>query len=185
MSTVHENNDFLTPTNPRSAPDLVADRQTHSQNHSTRFQCKKCPKSFSRNHNLRLHMHTHEGARPFKCAGCEKSFARKNDRNRHEKIHSDKKEFACGGTLNGKQWGCERAFTRKDGLMRHFSSAAGQACTKGRDDEVAAEEQQSMAEQASALQQMWSGYTSFDTTLGFEGDTDAIGEIDRHSSFAQ
>ncbi|KAJ9144905.1 Zinc finger protein [Pleurostoma richardsiae] len=55
------------------------------------FTCTICPKTFTRNDNLKGHMRSHFGERPYACSICEKAFARLNDRQRHEKIHSRKK----------------------------------------------------------------------------------------------
>ncbi|KAK1968728.1 hypothetical protein LY78DRAFT_604089 [Colletotrichum sublineola] len=55
---------------------------------AARFRCKMCPKTFTRNINLKGHERSHFGERPFACPNCGKAFARLNDCRRHERIHA-------------------------------------------------------------------------------------------------
>ncbi|EFQ35377.1 uncharacterized protein GLRG_10521 [Colletotrichum graminicola M1.001] len=57
---------------------------------AARFRCKMCPKTFTRNINLKGHERSHFGERPYACPNCGKAFARLNDCRRHERIHARK-----------------------------------------------------------------------------------------------
>ncbi|TQN64264.1 C2H2 finger domain transcription factor crzA, partial [Colletotrichum shisoi] len=52
-----------------------------------KFRCNMCPKTFTRNINLKGHERSHFGERPYACSSCGKAFARLNDCRRHERIH--------------------------------------------------------------------------------------------------
>ncbi|KAF2848794.1 hypothetical protein T440DRAFT_490948 [Plenodomus tracheiphilus IPT5] len=92
----------------------------------TSFDCNQCGAKFTRKHNLKIHMRTHNAPnkKSFICSQCGKPFARLGDRTRHETItHSDAASFACGGLLKtGTPWGCNREFARRDDLKRHWKS---------------------------------------------------------------
>ncbi|KAF2116189.1 hypothetical protein BDV96DRAFT_645526 [Lophiotrema nucula] len=96
------------------------------------FDCTQCDAKFTRKHNLKIHMRTHDAPneKSFVCSICGKTFARQGDRTRHEStLHSGPKEFTCGGQLqNGAKWGCGRVFNRADVLNRHYRSEKGRAC---------------------------------------------------------
>jgi hypothetical protein len=97
----------------------------------SRFQCAKCPKNFTRNHNLQAHLRTHDGEKPYTCTECGLSFARENDRKRHEALHGGEKTFVCKGPLAaGGEWGCGQKFLRADKLSAHHKSATGSRCIR-------------------------------------------------------
>jgi hypothetical protein len=50
-----------------------------------KFECRICPKTFSRRYGLESHMKTHSDIRPFSCLNCTKTFKRPNDMRRHAK----------------------------------------------------------------------------------------------------
>ncbi|KAL3422888.1 C2H2 type zinc finger domain protein [Phlyctema vagabunda] len=52
-----------------------------------RFQCPRCPKSFSRIENLTRHQANHDDVGKFVCTICRKRFTRSDLLNRHRKIH--------------------------------------------------------------------------------------------------
>ncbi|KAK1989121.1 hypothetical protein LZ30DRAFT_744577 [Colletotrichum cereale] len=54
---------------------------------AARFRCPMCPKTFTRNINLKGHERSHFGERPYACPSCGKAFARVNDCKRHERTH--------------------------------------------------------------------------------------------------
>jgi hypothetical protein len=94
------------------------------------IRCPICAKGFTRNHNLRNHLRTHNGEKPFACTTCSESFTRKSDRDRHERTHGEK-TYQCHGTLeNGESWGCGQGFTRLDKLTNHFYSKRGRQCLR-------------------------------------------------------
>lgn len=52
--------------------------------------CEICSAEFTRAHNLKAHMNSHENNRPYACTSCEKTFVRNYDRQRHmKKMHSE------------------------------------------------------------------------------------------------
>lgn len=112
--------------------DLDDDELPETPPEKQSFVCEQCSTSFTRKHNLKIHMRTHiaPNEKNFPCATCGKAFARQGDRTRHEsRSHSTPKSFVCGGTLeNGKQWGCGKSFNRGDMLTRHHKSEKGRAC---------------------------------------------------------
>jgi hypothetical protein len=55
------------------------------------FQCKLCPKRYTRASTLNTHqLREHGKERPFTCRTCKKGFVRKYECDRHESIHANK-----------------------------------------------------------------------------------------------
>ena len=122
--------DLADPGRPTSITDGI-NASKRTQKHPATFQCRLCPKRFTRAYNLRSHLRTHTDERPFVCSVCSKAFARQHDRKRHEGLHSGEKKFVCRGQLkDSSTWGCGRRFARADALGRHFRSEAGRVCIK-------------------------------------------------------
>jgi uncharacterized Zn-finger protein len=48
-----------------------------------KYHCDVCPKSFTRNHDLKRHYRKHLGVKPFVCTSCSKSFTRSDEYKRH------------------------------------------------------------------------------------------------------
>ena len=51
------------------------------------FNCRFCPKTFSKPANLRQHEIIHTGEKPYKCDICGKAFNRKGNMIAHKVIH--------------------------------------------------------------------------------------------------
>jgi hypothetical protein len=84
-----------------------------NQKHPSTFQCRLCPKKFTRKYNLTAHLRMHANEKPFVCNECGLSFARSNDSKRHQILHSGEKTFVCKGPLAaGGEWGCGLRFPR-------------------------------------------------------------------------
>lgn len=110
-------------------PPLKAQPPSTAKNPAT-HQCPICEKKYTRQHNLKAHLRTHEGTKPFPCSVCGDTFTRKSDCDRHERGHGDKK-FVCFGELNdGSTWGCNSSFGRADKLADHIRSKTGQNCIR-------------------------------------------------------
>lgn len=52
-----------------------------------RYICSACSKAFTRPSSLRMHSHSHTGAKPFKCpqTGCSKAFSIRSNMKRHKR----------------------------------------------------------------------------------------------------
>lgn len=78
-----------------------------------KFACKLCNKSFSRNHNLTMHMYRHKVSTTEKCKICSKSFKGAIHLAKHmDYIHNDSSQvYPCDS--------CDKQFKSKAGLRRH------------------------------------------------------------------
>ncbi|KAK3364218.1 hypothetical protein B0T25DRAFT_598097 [Lasiosphaeria hispida] len=96
---------------------------------SADFACTLCPKTYTRNENLKIHMRKHQREKPYSCSVCGLRFARDYDRKRHEGLHSEEKRYICSGKLeDGRVWRCGKNFTRQDKLTEHYRAKAGRNC---------------------------------------------------------
>ena len=72
-------------------PQAFAWKFPHVKKPPSLFQCKLCPKQFTRANSLDTHkLREHAKERPFKCITCGKGFVRKYDCDRHASIHTSK-----------------------------------------------------------------------------------------------
>ncbi|KAJ3211356.1 hypothetical protein HDU67_004590 [Dinochytrium kinnereticum] len=75
--------------------------------------CPHCPKTFTREHNLRSHLSVHSPKQPHRCEQCEASFVRRHDLKRHVRAkHSSVRPFRCHV--------CGTGFSRADSLRKHL-----------------------------------------------------------------
>jgi len=120
-----DDNDFPDPPKEKAS-------STNTTKAPSNFSCHLCNKKFTRNHNLKVHLRTHDGIKPYACTICGERFTRKPDCDRHERACGDKpKPYVCGGPLaDGGKWGCQVGFARPDKLADHLRSGAGQKCLK-------------------------------------------------------
>lgn len=92
-----------------SPPSTGRDQKKH--------ECHVCKTVFTRQHNLKSHMLTHENSKPFQCDKCDMRFRRLHDLKRHSKLHTGEKPHVCPK--------CDRKFARGDALARHSKGAGG------------------------------------------------------------
>lgn len=72
-------------------PEALSWKFPHVNKPPTVFQCKLCPKQYTRTNTLNTHlMREHAKERPFTCKTCGKGFVRKYECDRHESIHKIK-----------------------------------------------------------------------------------------------
>ncbi|KAL1920302.1 uncharacterized protein VTP21DRAFT_1448 [Calcarisporiella thermophila] len=105
---------MLTQFTMQPTPRRTRNNNSSSQRRNEPVQCPlpNCGKTFTRYHNLRAHLRTHEPTRPFACSTCPRAFTRKHDLQRHMRVHTGDKPYACPC--------CSKAFARTDAMMRHF-----------------------------------------------------------------
>ena len=70
------------------------------------YKCESCGKSFSKEGNLKRHIHTvHEVDKDFKCGSCGKSFSVTSNLKKHiHTVHEGNKDYkceSCGKTYTG------------------------------------------------------------------------------------
>ncbi|XP_026491375.2 gastrula zinc finger protein XlCGF8.2DB-like [Vanessa tameamea] len=80
---------------------------SHTSN-KKHFLCDMCKLYFKKKHQLRSHMHVHNGIKPFRCLLCEKDFVTLYDKKKHMKNH---KTYECDQ--------CNMKFNRWSALITH------------------------------------------------------------------
>ncbi|XP_077545566.1 uncharacterized protein LOC144158527 isoform X1 [Haemaphysalis longicornis] len=88
----------------------------HMRVHEQKFQCKLCPRKFSKEERLSSHvMQSHTSKRQFGCKDCSSSFSCRAGLREHMRVHS--KPYKC--TI------CSQMFSRKSLMLVHLSRHTG------------------------------------------------------------
>ncbi|XP_074867478.1 zinc finger and BTB domain-containing protein 46 isoform X1 [Carettochelys insculpta] len=97
-----------------SRPVLIGLTGPMSQDQFARFQCSKCPASFTLKSNMDRHEKTiHFNHKKMQCPDCLKLFRDKTDLNRHlMSVHSDERTFVC--------LFCSKGFGTQKNLTTHM-----------------------------------------------------------------
>ncbi|MCJ1393645.1 hypothetical protein MMC18_006520 [Xylographa bjoerkii] len=125
-----------------AAPDKENQR-TPQQNQEGALQqkaqhkCPHCSKVFSRHHNLKTHLLTHNDETPYVCQTCDSGFRRLLDLKRHAKLHTRERPCIC--------WICKRVFARPDALERHTMGSGGCAGRQSTTDTLESSEGELMS----------------------------------------
>ncbi|KAK8091823.1 hypothetical protein PG997_002184 [Apiospora hydei] len=82
-----------------------------------KLRCPYCTNSFTRRHNLKSHLLTHEQERPYLCRTCQLRFRSLYGLESHSKLHTVEKPHACPK--------CNLKFSRADALEHHSQIAHG------------------------------------------------------------
>ena len=88
----------------------------HRRRRSGPSHCNICNKSLESSYKLKLHMHTHTGARPFVCQTCGKGFTTGPNLKAHHRVHTGEKPFSCNR--------CDRRFTHPSDRIIHMVTEA-------------------------------------------------------------
>ncbi|PBP27802.1 C2H2 type zinc finger domain protein [Diplocarpon rosae] len=97
MDEVESTANLKRPPKPKPKPKLVGGSGSESgsanrNGSGSRFECAKCPKTFSRIENLTRHQANHDDIGKFPCVVCKKRFTRSDLLNRHRRIHGPQPE---------------------------------------------------------------------------------------------
>ncbi|CAL4085537.1 unnamed protein product [Meganyctiphanes norvegica] len=85
---------------------------------SKSFACTQCPKVFSQNFKLEVHMRTHTGERPFACTQCGKKFTLQFNLETHIRIHTGERPYQCPE--------CKKKFSQQSHLKTHMRIHTGE-----------------------------------------------------------
>ena len=119
-------------------------RNVHDETRA-KHQCDFCPKAFTQQSLLHIHLRSHTGEKPFMCNICGKAYSSSSSLNRHYETH---------GTRQACQL-CYKTFSTKSALRIHvkkYHSTVGKTyrcrkCNKAFHDKHAAKAHQSKCKQ--------------------------------------
>ncbi|CEG79318.1 Putative Potential zinc finger protein [Rhizopus microsporus] len=69
---------------PKQVAKLVEKKPVDMSNR--RYKCTRCPRAFTRKHDLERHIRVHTGDKPYHCPCCKKCFARSDALKRHIQV---------------------------------------------------------------------------------------------------
>ncbi len=89
---------------------------------STKIQCPKCPKTFTKQRNLKRHSSFHTGLFRFLCNVCQKGFNEKATYTHHMRKHNDKL-LSCRS--------CSKSFQSSFAFQQHLKTHRGNLVSHG------------------------------------------------------
>lgn len=97
--------------------DSLPDNGESASASSKKHKCPYCDTEFTRHHNLKSHLLTHNQERPYLCQTCNIRFRRLADLKRHGQLHTGENMHVCPK--------CDRKFARGDALALHSKGPGG------------------------------------------------------------
>lgn len=109
--------------------DLTKHRVTIPAGGRKSCSCELCPKTFSLNSSLKVHVRVHIGEKPYSCHLCPMRFSENGNLTKHLRVHTGEKRFSCEQ--------CPKTFALKSNMKLIYERTPGTnlirvSCVRGR-----------------------------------------------------